>query len=226
MPEEVNRATREKKASARASKTLPMSSAYSTYSPYMQAPPPYEMYSSPSPARPMPHRRTMSNPSPSLYLPPPAPMLNSPAMLESSSWMYNTYTPASTYTPSAPAPLHTYPKYPTVYAPTPALDYSPVTPTTYAPQSEVPLTGLGISTPALATPQYNMMYTPASSSSTLIETPPHTPIAYTQPTYYSDTLAPALQLKPHVQSAPLVGLGIGMPSEQYAYVPGSYFSAI
>ena len=72
-----------------------------------------------------------------------------------------------------------------------------------------------------------MMYTPASSSSTLIETPPHTPIAYTaQPTYYSDTLAPALQLKPQVQSAPLVGLGIGMPSEQYAYVPGSYFSAI
>jgi hypothetical protein len=231
VPEEVNRATREKKANARATKAASMSSfaGYSpmAYTPYMQAPTFDMQYASPSPSpvRPMPHRRTLSNPSPSLYVTPPAPMLNSPAMLESSTWMYNSYTPnpytPNIYTPSKP--------YPSVF--TPALDYShsPVTPAYPTMQSEVPLAGLGISTPALTTSNYAappLMYTPASSSSSLSETPPHTPATYAPPPYFSETLAPPLQLKPQMQPAPLVGLGIGMPSEPYGYVPGSYFSAV
>ncbi|WVR04834.1 hypothetical protein IAU60_001846 [Kwoniella sp. DSM 27419] len=112
VPEEVNRATREKKAIAKATKSTHYASPVTTSSPYFIDQPVYNVsyVSGPGPIRPahLGHRRTVSMPSNAVApwaVPPPAPALASPAMFESPQWMYSNWNgqPAPSSQPSVRA---------------------------------------------------------------------------------------------------------------------------
>ncbi|OCF71090.1 hypothetical protein I204_08326 [Kwoniella mangroviensis CBS 8886] len=120
VPEEVNRATREKKAIAKATKAIQNISPITTSSPYFPDQPVFNVpyVSGPGPIRPshLGHRRTVSMPSSGVapwVTPPSAPALASPPMFESPHWMYNGWTAGAGHVRghvSAPAqfPLQTH----------------------------------------------------------------------------------------------------------------------
>ncbi|WRT64535.1 uncharacterized protein IL334_001467 [Kwoniella shivajii] len=98
VPEEVNRATREKKAVAKANKGSSYTSPITTSSPYFSDQPVYNVpfMSGPGPIRPphLGHRRSVSMPNNGVapwVTPPSAPALSSPPMFESPQWMYNSW---------------------------------------------------------------------------------------------------------------------------------------
>ncbi|WWC68189.1 uncharacterized protein I206_102112 [Kwoniella pini CBS 10737] len=110
VPEEVNRATREKKAIAKATKAVHHVSPITTSSPYFADQPVFNVpyVSGPGPVRPshLGHRRTVSMPNGGIapwVTPPSAPALASPPMFESPHWMYNGWT--NSYS-SAPLQTH------------------------------------------------------------------------------------------------------------------------
>jgi len=123
VPEEVNRATREKKAIAKASKTNP--SPAPSYSPFFGDTPVFDVpYVAGSQLRPghFTHRRSVSVPNFEVahWVPPPAPALQSPAMFESSQWMYSGWSSA----PAIPIPEEVNPTraFPSVLEETPTHD--------------------------------------------------------------------------------------------------------
>ncbi|WVW78179.1 hypothetical protein I302_100130 [Kwoniella bestiolae CBS 10118] len=110
VPEEVNRATREKKAIAKAAKAITNISPITTSSPYFADQPVFNVpyVSGPGPIRPshLGHRRTVSMPTGGVapwVTPPAAPALASPPMFESPQWMYSGWTSGG-----VSAPLHTH----------------------------------------------------------------------------------------------------------------------
>ena len=124
VPEEVNRATREKKAIAKASKTDP--SPAPSYSPFFGETPVYDVPYASSPVRPhlLSHRRSVSVPNfeASHRNPPPTPTLHSPAMFESAHWMYSPWSSAPAITlPEEWTATRAYPSaYPSVFEQVPS----------------------------------------------------------------------------------------------------------
>ncbi|OCF44806.1 hypothetical protein I317_01295 [Kwoniella heveanensis CBS 569] len=111
VPEEVNRATREKKAIAKAAKATHFVSPVTTSSPYFPDQPVYNVsyVAGPGPIRPahLGHRRTVSMPTSGVapwVPPPPAPALASPPMFESPQWMYSGWNGAGPVPAAAPVP--------------------------------------------------------------------------------------------------------------------------
>lgn len=196
VPEEVNRATREKKALSKTKPisspatptqptfTLPAPSPIPTFSPYLLDVPTFDMpYTLPVPpphlpARPSNHRRTSSAPNfeSASWTVPPAPLLNSPAQLESSAWMYNGW--------SAALPVPDAPSYPSTRAFPSVLEATPVP--TYLAHAPT------ISSPLVPQP-YQMMSTPMPSISTMPSIESEYAYGYSIPPYIP---APSYLLPP------------------------------
>ena len=228
VPEEVNRATREKQAIAKAARTSHYVSPVCTYSPYYAETTVFDVPYTPTASRPnMGHRRSVSVPNfeAQKWADPPTPAMNSPAIFETSQWSYPGYTtgPPIPQTATYPSVLEQpHPGYQT-YEPLPMpqppyLSQHPSTP----PDSRSSSTDNEV---MWSTPNLHLrvpVLTPGSSRA------PHTPLS---PVYYSPhptpplyqfgaypsvahpastspTLAPEMQLP----QKELVGLGIHDPT--------------
>nr|XP_031860772.1 uncharacterized protein CI109_003816 [Kwoniella shandongensis]KAA5527844.1 hypothetical protein CI109_003816 [Kwoniella shandongensis] len=111
VPEEVNKATREKKAIAKAARSNHYIPPATTSSPYFLDQPTFEVpyVSGPTHLRPSSqpqphshpgHRRSVSMPNNGVgpwVTPPPAPSLHSPPMFESPQWMYSSWNSGVQY---------------------------------------------------------------------------------------------------------------------------------
>ncbi|WVF69545.1 hypothetical protein IAT40_004323 [Kwoniella sp. CBS 6097] len=214
VPEEVNRATREKKAIAKASKVTHFVSPVTTSSPYFPDQPVYNVsyVGGPGPIRPahLGHRRTVSMPSSGVapWVPPPsAPALASPPMFESPQWMYsgwNSTAPAPTPGPAlgpAPALMPTQPQAMLPHHPAPRAFPSVL--------EETPMHQ------AYLNSQAGMLYqapiTPAettrssSAETDMSQQPaPYLPTSWSTPSLPTQTyLRPAAPITPHVNSKPV-----------------------
>ncbi|GMK56905.1 hypothetical protein CspeluHIS016_0307450 [Cutaneotrichosporon spelunceum] len=242
VPEEVNRATREKKAAAKAAKQYAQARAtpyfvdQSVYSmPYLAGPgpirgthvPPRRSYSTPvtfSPYSPIPQGTHMS----------------SPAHFES-PWFSAPPVPVISVSPMVPvmpvAPDHTPMmeggEDPNVYATYAA---APVSPTESSASTSYPMPVTPVRKPILHTPPHTpsqAYFQPTPNLLTYTPQPfPFSPSPLAQSAFStSPTLCPGLPVPPHKSHAPqptLVGLGIGLAgNEENAYVPppNEYLSA-
>ncbi|WOO84737.1 putative transcriptional regulatory protein STB4 [Vanrija pseudolonga] len=242
VPEEVNRATREKKAAAKAAKSA-----------FAHRPTPYfvdhqSVYGMPYLAGPgpirgthVPPRRAYTTPtmtmSPYSPLPPQAPAMSSPAHFES-PWFNGPPVPVISVSPMVPVMPHSA-------EPLPVPEFEDHH-HAYAQYTTAPVSPTESS--ASSTTQYPMPMTPVRK--TILQTPPHTPsaayfqaatpnmLSYTpqpfpfspsplaQSTFQSSpTLCPGLpvqqKLPPPQPQQPLVGLGIGLTAadEGISYIP-------
>ncbi|KAK4683389.1 hypothetical protein P7C73_g6884, partial [Tremellales sp. Uapishka_1] len=195
VPEEVNKATREKKALAKSSRASNYSSPMSNYSPFFLDTPVFDVpmqFGQHVPRHPG-HRRSVSTPNFEHFTPPPAPQLRSPPMFESSQWMYNwSSAPVPDYQAAAPSPhvaqtqqphAHPHPcahparQFPSVLAQTPLHQ------TYLAQQQQQPLAHLQ---PPMEYTLNSSPATPPDSRSPSVESaqwhplpnqPPHTPLS-------------------------------------------------
>lgn len=254
VPEEVNRATREKKAAAKAAKVAYAASR----SPYCVDQSVYSMpyLAGPGPIRGthVPPRRAFSTPGmggqgmmpcgPYSAAPHSAPGLSSPAF--DTPWFHAPPVPVISVSPMVPVmPTMGVPEmtatptlpseytddgygYASTYAAT-----APVSPTESSASTSYPMPVTPVRKPILATPPHTpsqacfqgtpnlMTYTPQPF--------PFSPSSLAQSTFSSSpTLCPGLpvqQKQPHQQhQQPLVGLGIGLASEDQVYVSNEYLS--
>ncbi|KAI9636103.1 uncharacterized protein MKK02DRAFT_44804 [Dioszegia hungarica] len=239
VPEEVNRATREKKALSKTVKpapspatpsiptfsynALPVPSPMPAYSPYFLDVPTFDMpyiATAPAPVMATPsrpayqsHRRTSSAPSyesASWTHPPSAPLLNSPAQLESSAWMYNGWS-AALPVPSLEVP-----------APAPAPVSAPYTPSRAFPSvlEQTPYHNAYLAAPPVTpvhTQHYQMMSTPMPSVPTMSSlplTPPESrgsSMEAEYPSAYVPMSTPSTSAAPsHLRPPPLSFKGLGI----------------
>ena len=233
MPEEINRATREKKAIAKAAKTpsgplwpYPPPSPYFSDVPMFEGPYISGPMSSPMAGRPsnFAHRRSVSVPNLEVTTwldAPSAPQLQSPAMFESPQWMYNGgWSPAQAmYSTPQTSP------YPSVLENHMSVtgDSTPSSHTPFTPLKvdDMPPLPAAWSTPNLHQhPSLPQMTT--SSPVSPYYTPYPTPYRHgaPQPIYkspvvnlnadISPTLAP--EMSDSMSGKELVGLGLGVPT--------------
>ena len=222
VPEEVNRATREKKATAKAGKTTPYPiTPMTTYSPYFAETPvfeaPYFAQSQPLPLRPV-HRRSVSTPNFDIFNLTAGTPLPSPGLPDANQWMYGAPALSS---PLIPSPMISPQRpFPSV------LQHTPVHDAYLAAHS-----GMGTPEPSLSTSwstpnlhqstrgtpmsaqfddgwayQASMGYTPSPMINTHIATP--SPLSHLVGGMSSLNTSPTLA--PEIQKDQLVGLGIGM----------------
>jgi hypothetical protein len=249
VPEEVNRATREKKAAAKAAKAAyaaqratPYYVDQSIYSiPYLAGPGPIR-------GTHVPPRRAFSTPGmgsgpfgPYSPMTASAPPMSSPAGFEA-PWFHAPPVPVISVSPMVPmvptmphsAGYTATPTLPTTATPTLPAEYiEDGNYTSYTATAPVSPTESSAST------SYPMPVTPVRKP--LLHTPPHTPqtvcfqappnlVAYTpQPFPFSPsplaqsnfstspTLCPGLPVEQKQPQKPLVGLGIGLASEEHMY---------
>jgi hypothetical protein len=226
VPEEINRATREKKAQAKAAKVTHFATP-SNYSPYFVDTPVFDLPYVNGPMRPshMSHRRSVSVPSfdsvPWGHAP-AAPQLHSPALLESAHWMYA--APPAPLTPSVqPEPTRMFPS---------VLEQTPLH-TAYL-QGQIDMATSYASSPSLPAEHPTASW-PTPSMQTYLRPPiqlsatssPVTPMSSTffspfpSPSVFQGPTAPvtpALAMNnnpsptfaPEMATTKMVGLGIGM----------------
>lgn len=235
VPEEVNRATREKKAVAKASKTTP--SPVPSFSPFFGETPVFDVphTSTRLPAH-MSHRRSVSVPNfeMSHWIPPPAPSLQSPAMFESAQWMYNGWSSA----PAIPIPEEHTPTrtFPSVLEQTPTHDaylsqWGPATPTdsrSSSTESDPPFH------PSWSAPNITSSYLRPPMPLTPLQLQPNAPYP-TPPLFLNHAYSPSPlahstspTLAPDISHKDLVGLGIGPNEEAYrspTFIPEEYFAS-
>ena len=250
VPEEVNRATRERKAIAKASKSSP-SPAPSSYSQFFGETPVYNVpYVSGPPARPshLGHRRSVSVPNFDFahWVVPPAPAFQSPAMLESSQWMYNGWS----YAPAMPVQeqVQQTHNFPSVLEQPPTQEnylpshYAPATPTDSRSSSTDSDGQLNTSwsMPNVASSYLRppMPLTPLSTKSHHRAVSHHSPITPANlyhnyqpvfsPSPLTQSISPTLAPEMSMSHKDLVGLGIGGNDDVYptpTFLPEEYFAS-
>ncbi|ORY21757.1 hypothetical protein BCR39DRAFT_553066 [Naematelia encephala] len=241
VPEEVNRATRNKKAVAKASKSIPHHSM-TTFPPYMTDTPVFKGPFVSAHRAQFGHRRSVSTPNFEISAwvnPPAAPTMQSPAMFEPAQWMYNSWSsapvPVSRYpsvlepaftvesgmppTPSdshsgSTEPEHSFPQMPTSWS-------TPSIPTQGYLHPPVPLTPLTVKGHLREVPSpISSPNTPSSAYYEPFPTPPlyqHTPLMYSPSplNHAGQTTSPTLTPEMAAMQKDLVGLGIGVPPSGY-----------
>lgn len=249
VPEEVNRATREKKAIAKASKgptphfSSPLPAPYSPYfvdTPVFDVPYVSGLPMEATPMRPnMAHRRSVSVPNfeaTSWSSPPPAPSMSSPAIFENAQWMYNGWStgppiPVTTqHIPSSstyPSVLENTADYPMMMPQfTPPDSRSTSTPDVSSSWS-TPNLHLRVPPPGCFTSSSLSPQTPVSS---IYYTPHPTPPVYQETagfftTHYAQqqqiSTSPTLAPEMALPSKDLIGLGIGMHDGEDVHIPYS-----
>jgi hypothetical protein len=218
VPEEVNRATREKKAMAKAAKSTHFVSPIPPYSPYFGDSPVYNLpYASPQRPVHLGHRRSVSTPSFDAvpWIQPSAPVAQTPAF-EPSQWLHSGWSNGS------PVPA-----YPSVFEPPrpPFFAQQPSTP----PESQSG-SSEAESLNAWSSPNLHLRVpamTPGDSRhspmSPIYYSPHPTPPLY-QPSLFASPMHPQVispTLAPEIppSSKELVGLGIGLPENTAVQAP-------
>lgn len=215
VPEEVNRATREKKAIAKAVKHL---TPTTHYSPYFVDTPVFEVPYAPRPMH-VGHRRSVSTPNFDIpaWNPPPAPSMASPAMFEQPQGWYEPAPFPSVLEQPQPQQHQPQQQLPTSYS-------TPNLPQTYLRPPPIPLTPIHTDTSSISPATPNSLYYTPSFPTPTMHTAPHfyqTPSQANSPYMphsshnSSPTLAP--ELTPSKDT--LVGLGIGIPGHEIYHTP-------
>lgn len=240
VPEEVNRATREKKAQskARAPSSASPAAQPSVHVPHAPEsfPPAQETYPvapmyqhvpfftaeyPQTPIRVMPsHRRSVSVPNfeSMPWVSPAAPVMHSPAMFENGQWMYTGWSGEPAITPELPSVMQPY-SNPTT-PPTSSCGSSEVDSSWSTPSYNLSVPQLSVPQIKYESPATPVYYSPHPTPPTYnipatisypVYTQPYTQVPQHVYTNTSPTLAPPLQLP----TKSLVGLGIGYDSNAH-----------